>query len=147
VTSWHLRHLATFGLVHDSERSGDRGRDGRQRWWEAAARGFRFQLPDDEEGQAAYRLLSAQMQESYGDLPRLWLRDVEPELPAVWRAQSGMANTRLVVTSEELDELQRQVEELLGAYVRRPADEAPPGSRGVRYLRYMMPEAEAGDSG
>ena len=38
VTSWHLRHLAGFGLVRDS----DAGTDRRQRWWKASARGFRF---------------------------------------------------------------------------------------------------------
>jgi hypothetical protein len=144
VTSWHLRHLATFGLVTDAAVDGS-AKDGRQRWWAAAARGFRFTVPDDDEGQAAYRMLAAQMQESYGDLPRIWFRDVEPLLPAPWRAQSGMSNTRITVTSEELDHIQREVEQLLSVYVQRPAAEAPEGSRGVRYLRYMMPEADEGD--
>src|SRR5690242_9301861 len=44
VTSWHLRHLARFGLVRDAEPSGDR----RERRWEAVARGFAFEVPDDE---------------------------------------------------------------------------------------------------
>jgi DNA-binding transcriptional ArsR family regulator len=145
VTSWHLRHLSTFGLVRDAAVEGS-AHDGRQRWWEATARGFRFTVPDDDEGQAAYRMLAAQMQESYGDLPRVWFRDVEPSLSAPWRALSGMANTRITVTSDELDHLQHEIEQLLAPYVRRPAAEAPEGSRGVRYLRYMMPEADDGDS-
>src|SRR6476469_10568300 len=43
VASWHLRHLAQFGLVRDS----DVGDDGRKRYWEAAARGVRIEFPDD----------------------------------------------------------------------------------------------------
>ncbi len=57
VTSWHLRHLASFGLVRDAEPGPDR----RQRRWEAVARGFRFEAPedpDDEEGRSAARVLS-----------------------------------------------------------------------------------------
>ena len=61
VTSWHLRHLAQFGLVLDYDGS----TDGRQRWWQAAARGFRFEMPEDDEGRLAYRMLSAQMHETY----------------------------------------------------------------------------------
>ena len=38
VTSWHLRHLARHALVRDSDHPGT----GRERWWEASARGFRF---------------------------------------------------------------------------------------------------------
>src|SRR4051794_501273 len=43
VTSWHLRHLARFGLVRDS----DPGPDRRERQWTAVARGFSFEVPDD----------------------------------------------------------------------------------------------------
>ena len=43
VASWHLRHLASFGLVRDA----DVQADGRERWWEAAGRGIRFVAPDD----------------------------------------------------------------------------------------------------
>lgn len=57
VTSWHLRHLAGFGLVRDAEAGTDR----RERRWEAAARGFRFEMPEDDEGQSAARVLSREM--------------------------------------------------------------------------------------
>lgn len=145
VTSWHLRHLATFGLVADT----DGGTDRRQRWWQAAATGFRFEVPETEEGQAAYRMLTEQMMATYDALPRRWFLEVEPTLAPDWRTQSGMANTRLTVTLDELAEIQRQLDELLGSFARRPSSEAPPGSRGVRFLRYTMPETapEPGSSG
>ncbi len=43
VTSWHLRHLASFGLVEDWHGGTDR----RQRWWQATSRGFRYEAPAD----------------------------------------------------------------------------------------------------
>jgi DNA-binding transcriptional ArsR family regulator len=45
VTSWHLRHLAEFGLVGDADPAQVPG-DRRQRWWAAQARGFRFETAD-----------------------------------------------------------------------------------------------------
>ena len=53
VTSWHLRHLAGFGLVRDAEVGGDR----RERRWEAVARGFRVEVPEGGEGQSAAEYL------------------------------------------------------------------------------------------
>src|SRR4051794_5925950 len=48
VTSWHLRHLATFGLVTDADPDEVPG-DRRQRWWKAAARGSSVELADGDE--------------------------------------------------------------------------------------------------
>ena len=76
VTSWHLRHLAGFGLVRDS----DAGTDRRQRWWEAAARGFRFEASGDEESQSAARVLSRQLFRQSDDLPHKWMAEDEPRL-------------------------------------------------------------------
>ena len=141
VASWHLRHLATFGLVRDAAIESD----GRERWWEAAGHGFRFVAPDDpgdEEGNAAYRALTEQMFLAADDLPRRWLADVEPTLPPRWRKLSGLANTRVVLSVAELTEIERAIEEVLAPYVRRDPDAAPRGSRSVRLMRYAMPENE-----
>ena len=138
VASWHLRHLATFGLVRDSAE----GQDGRERWWEAAGRGFRFAAPDDPhdlEGQSAYRALTEQMFLYADHLPRQWLVQVEPDLPPRWRRSSGLSNTRIVVNARELAELERKFERLLAPYVRRDPGDALRGSRSVRLMRYVMP--------
>jgi DNA-binding transcriptional ArsR family regulator len=141
VTSWHLRHLASFGLIEDAPGSPD----GRQRMWQAKATGFRFEAPaddDDAEGHTAYRMLAGELLAHNVDLPKRWFADVEPALEPSWRIQSGMSNTRLEVTLEELTEIQRQIDELLGSYARRtPADDSHGELRGVRFLRFMMPEA------
>ncbi|MEV0784012.1 helix-turn-helix domain-containing protein [Streptomyces sp. NPDC050423] len=140
VTSWHLRHLAGFGLVRDSEPGPDR----RRRRWEAVARGFRFEAPRDpadEEGRAAARVLSQQMFLRYADVPARWAAEVEPELDQAWRGQAGLANTRVVVSAEELAAIEEGIERVLAPYVTRDAAERPADGRGVRLMRYVLPEA------
>jgi len=137
VVSWHLRHLARFGLVKDWD--GATGK--RDRWWEAAARGFRFDMPADGEGQDAARALQGEMFAQYADLPQQWLLQDEPRLEPHWRALAGMGNTRVLLTADELRELEEGVEELIAPFVRRREEDAPAGARGVRILRYALPEA------
>ena len=118
------------------------GEDARERWWEAAGRGFRFAAPDDPhdlEGQAAYRALTEQMFVYADRLPREWLEQVEPDLPPRWRRLSGLSNTRIVVNARELDEIEQAIEGALAPYVRRDPGDAPRGSRSVRVMRYVMP--------
>ncbi|MEU8257488.1 helix-turn-helix domain-containing protein [Micromonospora inaquosa] len=137
VVSWHLRHLATFGLVIDAEGTASK----RERWWQAAARGFRFELPDDAEGQAAGRQLRGEMFARAAEAPQQWLLHDEPRLDAQWRGVAGVSDTRFVATPEELQQLEAAIEELLAPYVRRKDDDAsPPDARIVRMLRYLLPE-------
>ncbi len=139
VTSWHLRHLSQFGLVQDA----DVASDGRRRWWEAVARGYRFAVPDDEEGQAASRLLSTQMFTQYEQLPRRWNEEVAPRLSGPWQRLGGMANTRVALTPNELDKVEKAIEELLAPYVRRQdQDGVPANARSVRLMRYALPQGD-----
>ncbi|MEU5937990.1 helix-turn-helix domain-containing protein [Micromonospora sp. NPDC047548] len=146
VTSWHLRHLASFGLVRDSEPGPDR----RQRRWEAVARGFRFETPQDpadEEGQSAARVLSQQMFRRYADLPSRWAAEVESELDPAWRRLAGLANTRVVVSAEELAAIEDGIERILAPYVTRDPAERPTDGRGVRLMRYVLPESAGEQTG
>jgi DNA-binding transcriptional ArsR family regulator len=141
VTSWHLRHLAGFGLVRDAEPGADR----RERRWQAVARGFRFEVPEDgtdEEGRSAARTLSREMFVRSADLPAHWAATVEPGLDPVWRRRAGLANTRLTVTAEEAAAIEDAIEQVLAPYVTRDAASRPAGARGVRLLRYTLPEGE-----
>ena len=142
VTSWHLRHLAGFGLVRDS----DAGTDRRQRWWEAAAGGFRFEAAGDEESQTAARMLSRQLFRRSEDLPRKWITEVEPRLDGEWRRLGGMANTRVVLSPAELEVIEKAIELVLAPYVTRDRADRPADGRGVRLMRYVLPEAAAGDA-
>ncbi|MEU1181025.1 helix-turn-helix domain-containing protein [Streptomyces sp. NPDC005820] len=139
VTSWHLRHLAGFGLVRDAEAGTDR----RERRWESVGPGFRFRAPEDEEGRSAARVLAAEMFARTAELPLRWLTGTEPDLEPEWAALAGGLNSRIVVTAEELAGLQEAVEELLAPYVARKGERWPPGSRGVRVITYTLPEGAA----
>ncbi|SHM84556.1 ArsR/SmtB family transcription factor [Actinacidiphila paucisporea] len=137
--SWHLRHLAGFGLVRDSEPGTDR----RYRRWEAVARGFRFEVPEDPsdvEGRSAARLLSRQMFLQAGETPARWVADVEPGLDPVWRRLAGLSNTRVVLSPAELAAVEAEIERLLAPYVNREAADRPPDGRPVRLMRYVLPE-------
>ncbi len=136
VTSWHLRHLAKHQLVHDAQRQGS----GRERWWEAA-RGFRF-AATDESGQDAQRLLARVLEQVEGDLVGQWSAEIEPHLERQWRALAGRANTTVLVTLDELAELEHRIEELLAPFVLRKdaeASEVPDGARPVRLIRHTLP--------
>lgn len=141
VTSWHLRHLATFGLVRDSAPGPDR----RSRRWEAVARGFRFEEsrdPADDEGRSAARELSRQMFLRYADAPVRWSAEVEPGLDPAWRRAAGLANTRIRVSVEELAAIQDGIERVLAPYVTRDPADRPADSRDVVLMRYALPEVE-----
>ena len=140
VTSWHLRHLASFGLVADGPPPS--GTDRRQRWWSAVAHGFRYDMPDTPEGAEAAGLLRAEMIKQSLGAAQQWLAETEPGLAPEWSRAAGSANTRLVVTPAEAEEIESAIEQLLAPYVqRRDRGETPPGAGSVRYLRITLPEA------
>ena len=141
AASWHRRHLAGFGLVRD----GEPHPDGRARRWEAAVRGFRFDVPadaDDAEGYSAARTLVREMMvHAQGVLAR-WIDEVEPRLTADWSQVAGVSDTRVVVDPAELAAIIDGIEEVLAPYVNREPEERPEGSRTVRLVRDAMPEAD-----
>lgn len=141
VTSWHLRHLAEHGLVEDAPGRGS----GRERWWQATARGFRYRAEGPGE-QEAGRLLSRVIEEVEGDVVGRWHQEVEPRLDPQWLAVAGRASTRVLVTPQEAHALEAAIEELLAPYVRRKDDPgfAPDGAAPVLLLRHVLPEAAAG---
>jgi DNA-binding transcriptional ArsR family regulator len=145
VTSWHLRHLAKHGLIRDAEDLGN----GRERWWKAASRGFRVAV-SDEVGRRAARALRDALDEAEGDQVGTWRREVEPHLELEWSALSGLANTTILVTREELEQVEDAMEALLAPYVLRkdgPAEEVPEGARLVRIRRHVLPAAAEQDVG
>ncbi|MGW7679820.1 ArsR/SmtB family transcription factor [Kribbella sp. NPDC054772] len=143
VTSWHLRHLASFGLVTDGPPPS--GSDRRQRWWHAAARGFRYEMPDTTDGAEAGRLLRTEMMNQALEAAQQWLVDTEPNLSPEWSRLAGSANTLLVVTPAEAEAIESAIEELLAPYVqRRDSGETPDDARPLRHLRISLPEATDG---
>lgn len=141
VTSWHLRHLAKHGLVRDAEALGN----GRERWWQAVSRGFRV-VVNDEVGRRTAHALRDTLDEIEGDQVGDWRRDVEPHLELEWLALSGLANTTILATREELEHVEAAMEALLAPYVLRKdafADDVPDQARIVRIRRHVLPAAAA----
>ncbi|AGZ46621.1 ArsR/SmtB family transcription factor [Actinoplanes friuliensis] len=146
VTSWHLRHLAGFGLVTDADPDEVPG-DRRQRWWKAKARGFSVSAGEDPESTAAARVLGNQLAAVAQQQVSDWVTDVAPGLPGEWARASGISNTSVPLTSEELTRLSAQIDELIAPYVHRAEADAPAGARVVRILRHYLPSAsDLGDN-
>jgi DNA-binding transcriptional ArsR family regulator len=141
VTSWHLRHLASFGLVDDADRSDVPG-DRRQRWWKAKARGFSLEMGDDPDTQQAGRLLQSELFAAAEAQTGHWLTEVEPDLEPEWRRVSGPSNTRIVLSPAELDQLAHRIDELLAEYALRDAAQTPADARLVRVIRYYLPQPQ-----
>lgn len=144
VTSWHLRHLAEHGLVRDAEVASD----GRQRWWEAVGRGFRLTPAPDEDGRDAATLLEHVLFDQARDRPQAWARETEPLLEAAWRRSAGLSDTTVLVTADELEQVEAAIEAVLAPYVlRKSGGPAVEGTRPVRLLRYVLPEAPTDTGG
>ena len=109
--------------------------------WAAIGKGFVFEVPEQPVGQAAARALSRTMIVHYADLPRRWAVDDEPELELEWTRAAGLLNARLLVTPEELRDLQHQLERVIAPFLTREPNEVPADAAHVRLLTYFLPEA------
>lgn len=135
VTSWHLRHLAKHGLVRDAPVP----IRGRQRWWQAVGRGFRFDVdPADPD---ASELLRDALEEAEDDLVGEWTRSTRPRLEVEWLAAASRRHQGLVASPEELRALDDAIEQLLAPLALRDPADAPPGARRARLLLHILPGA------
>jgi DNA-binding transcriptional ArsR family regulator len=126
----HLSELESVGLVsHEGEE------------WRAVRKGFVFEIPDDPEGQAAARKLSALMMLAYDALPGRWVAETEPGLELDWLRAAGLFSAGVNLTAGELCDVQAQLEELLAPFLTRGSDATPDEARPVRILGYFLPEA------
>jgi DNA-binding transcriptional ArsR family regulator len=134
--SWHLRHLARFGLVERVDAA-----DGRERPWRAAATGFAF--AGDPAGGPATRaaqqaLLSVQLDEETR-LARRYLR-AEDELESEWRRAAGMNSYGLLLTPQELTELIDRLDAAIRPFIGMTREDPPAGARpvhlGLRAFRF-----------
>lgn len=139
VTSWHLRHLAGFGLVTDVD-PGEVGGDRRQRYWRAMQRGFSVEMSEEPESQAAGSALMHELFATAETQLSTWIGETEPRLEPQWRRVSGPSNSEITVTTEELEQVQREVLDALMRFARRDPAETPEGARRVRVLHMYLPE-------
>ncbi|GAA0737597.1 helix-turn-helix domain-containing protein [Dactylosporangium roseum] len=138
ATSYHLRALAKAGLIEEAPSRGD----GRERVWQSQLRGLNVETPP-ERG-AAERAADRELAEVFMDLEnqraRAWLARRDGE-PYEWYQAATAAGVQLVVTAEELRQLNDQVLSVLEPYARRNRTDPPPGARRVDVTYRVVPRA------
>lgn len=80
------------------------------------------------------------MFERASELSLRWATDTAPGLEPEWQEASGLSDTRIVVTPQELAQVAGAMEAVLAPYVLRAPADAPADARGVHLLRYVLPE-------
>jgi DNA-binding transcriptional ArsR family regulator len=134
--SYHLRALAKWGLV--KQVSSD---DARETRWAPAARTVQFSSLADEspEFQAAAGLLRRRVFERDDRLVAAYIAR-EHELEPEWRDATTFESGVMYVTLEELQEIERQVHELVKKHARRTRADRPDGARRVDIVFRAIPK-------
>lgn len=135
AASYHLRTLARWGLVEESE-----GGRGRERPWRPVGTGFSFEPADATSPAhvAAAAALGGQLVAS-GERWTAEFLGAESRLEPEWRRASYLANKTLALTPGEAEEVVARIEELLAPYGRSTRREPPSDARVVRLLLRLFP--------
>jgi DNA-binding transcriptional ArsR family regulator len=137
ATSYHLRAMAKAGLIEEAPGRGD----GRERLWRSSVRDYQIdrsqQRTDREAQDAALTLVDAVMIRNEAQF-RQW-RARSDEEPPEWYDASRFAIATLLVTAEELTELNGAMLELMNRYADRRREDAPAGTRTVAALFRAFP--------
>ncbi|BBH65664.1 transcriptional regulator [Actinoplanes sp. OR16] len=137
ATSYHLRELAKYGLVEQAPSQGD----GRERRWRST--GSSLWIDSDSEmpeSVAAEKALIDLYLARDKERVREWA-ERQTDDPQEWRDASSLMGQQLIVTAEELTELNQKVRALMEPYrIRERQAEAPGGARRVvvQYAAFPM---------
>ncbi|MGC9668247.1 ArsR/SmtB family transcription factor [Planosporangium sp. 12N6] len=128
ATSYHLRALAKYGLVEEAPSRGD----GRERVWQRAGGGFRVEVaPTDppEVWDAERTLVDAMLARDESQVRR-WAQAAPSDDPD-WYAASRFNRSHVLVTAEELQQINEAVEKVLEPYSFMRRLNPPEGARPV----------------
>jgi DNA-binding transcriptional ArsR family regulator len=134
ATSYHLRKLASVGLV---EETGE-GR-GRERWWRAATEMHDFTQRDvayDADGRAAADWLRRYYLRSFVDRFDHWL-DIHETWPMEWQEVADASDYLLRLSPTRLAELEAEASALFARY--RDPDPDDPDARQVEVHIHAFP--------
>jgi DNA-binding transcriptional ArsR family regulator len=131
--SYHLRSLERAGIVVRAE-SGD----ARERPWRAAGSHLQVRGGSGPGGMAASAALGSTVIGRTTEGFAKWL-ERRPAESEEWRERGGTATGQVWVTSDEVEELQKQFLDATDRYLRRRADNHPEGARRVRFALFMFP--------
>ncbi|MEV6930939.1 metalloregulator ArsR/SmtB family transcription factor [Dactylosporangium sp. NPDC051485] len=138
ATSYHLRALAKVGLIEEAPSRGD----GRERVWQSQHRGLNVGTGPERGAaeRAADRELAGMFIDIEDERARAWLarRDAEPY---EWYVAASSAGVQLMVTAEEMAELNERVLALLEPYSRRTRQGVPEEARAVDVTYRVVPRS------
>jgi DNA-binding transcriptional ArsR family regulator len=135
--SYHLRTLARYGIA---EEDADSAADGRQRPWRV--RVLSFSIDTTSSVPTAARLAGQMLVESMrtdGEQTRARYLDRQSEYPDEWQHELGDSLDVAHVTPEELQELKREIDEVIGRYRRLDPADRPEGTLPVRLSMDIYP--------
>jgi DNA-binding transcriptional ArsR family regulator len=138
ATSYHLRALAKAGLIEEAPNRGD----GRERVWRSSYRGLG--VASGPSASAAERAAEHELTSTYIDIEHartreyLARRDSESQ---EWYDAAGIIWMRLIVSAQELNEINRKISALLEPYglTHRPPETVPTDARQVHLIYRALP--------
>jgi DNA-binding transcriptional ArsR family regulator len=123
ATSYHLRQLASVGLVEEEER------DGRKRFWRAAHQVSSWrdtEHDEDPEARAAADWLMRYSNRIHARWIDEWL-DTRYEWPSEWRDTIDQSDFLINVTRRQLEELNQRIHDIVTEYAdTEPGDHTEP---------------------
>lgn len=134
ATSYHLRKLASVGLVVDTEEG-----EGKRRVWRAASHTHSWDASDFADDKDATTALNWLMRDYLAQLVtryQHWL-DVEDEWPSEWRDATSLDDDVLSLTAEHLKALRSEVQAVIERY--RNVDVDDPAARPVALHHVAYP--------
>ena len=141
ATSYHLRRLASVGLVVDTGEG-----KGKERLWRAASDRHSWSISDfaaDEDAATALGWLERYYVSQLHARADAWF-DRAAEWPTAWADHLGVSDLVVVVTPEQLVALQEEQQALLERY--RDAGRDDPAARSIAVYAYALPvDPEPGD--
>ena len=134
ATSYHLRKLESVGLVTDTGEG-----EGKRRLWRAATESHSFWASDfegDEDSETALNWLTRDYVRHFAEQYERWL-DVEQDWPVQWRDAVGMGDTYVIATPAQLEEMRREVTDVIARY--RRVGQGNPEARRVAVYTIAYP--------
>ncbi|MCX4969656.1 helix-turn-helix domain-containing protein [Streptomyces sp. NBC_00654] len=138
AASYHLRQLASHGLVEDAPELGK----GRERWWRAVHRGTafntgRFLSHPDPEVRGATGVILHEIATTHAQELNTWLGTMH-EWPEAWHQSWDISNFKVRLTPELAHELTGKIHELIESY-QGVVPEGTEGSATVRSHVHVFP--------
>ncbi|WP_410810324.1 ArsR/SmtB family transcription factor [Micromonospora sp. 067-2] len=136
ATSYHLRALAKFGLVQHAPSRGD----ARERLWQTVSPSYTVDSGPSASSETRAAELALIEAHTVRDAQRTreWIRRAHDE-PAEWYEAAWLSDTLLLITAEELAELNVAFQDLLAPYRKRGRADPPPGARSVAVQYRSLP--------